>query len=441
MPPAADHGASAADAATVAAAAAVPLPAEPADPWQQAGQDPWGPHQQLETDEVVVTGQGLEETGSPQTVDPDIAMPEVSNGHSTTGQPVSYGPSPSVQGTPMAQTGMSQQGSTHPMAPSPQVPPGLMAVHPANPVMTHMPPPAMTQQGVMHVGPCPCQGMGWTGFPMGANGLQPPPTVFPGYGLCVGPHMAHGGFPGHPPAPCVGPPPHTIPWSTFPWAWPQPPHVASPNPITGTQATAGHTVPTPAPVPTSTETSWSKPASVHEVPKTGGMPPPPDLDDDEPEDNTSSAPTSEIRSMLRQRLKRDGDGHQRPKSSLGSVRIEEFWGDRARYVKWKRTIQAQQCLYGLESQELSMLVYLSTKREARDVVEQHPVTSYTGPGGLQLLWKVLDEAFGESEAELFERADKELERYRRAPGESIAHYLAEMRRLRAQYSRIQPRGP
>ncbi|CAK8997152.1 Uncharacterized protein (Fragment), partial [Durusdinium trenchii] len=157
------------------------------------------------------------------------------------------------------------------------------------------------------------------------------------------------------------------------------------------------------------------------------MPPPPDLDDDEPEDNTSSAPTSEIRSMLRQRLKRDGDGHQRPKSSLGSVRIEEFWGDRARYVKWKRTIQAQQCLYGLESQELSMLVYLSTKREARDVVEQHPVTSYTGPGGLQLLWKVLDEAFGESEAELFERADKELERYRRAPGESIAHYLAEMR--------------
>lgn len=85
-----------------------------------------------------------------------------------------------------------------------------------------------------------------------------------------------------------------------------------------------------------------------------------------------------------------------------------------------------------------MLVYLSTRKEARDVVEQHPVTSYTGPGGLQLLRKVLDEAFGESESELFERADKELERYRRTPGESISHYLAEMRRLRAQYSRVDP---
>ena len=50
----------------------------------------------------------------------------------------------------------------------------------------------------------------------------------------------------------------------------------------------------------------------------------------------------------------------------------------------------------------------------------------------------MDEAFGESEAELFERADRELERYRRAPGESVAHFLAEMRRLRAQYYRIDP---
>ena len=50
----------------------------------------------------------------------------------------------------------------------------------------------------------------------------------------------------------------------------------------------------------------------------------------------------------------------------------------------------------------------------------------------------MDEAFGESEAELFERADKELEKCRRQPGESVAHFLAEMRRLRAQYYRIDP---
>ena len=140
--------------------------------------------------------------------------------------------------------------------------------------------------------------------------------------------------------------------------------------------------------------------------------------------------------MLRRRAHAE-EGH-RQKSSLGSVKIEEYHGDRSRYLKWKRTIQAQQQLYHLESNELAMLVYLSTRREARDVVEQHPITSYPGEGGLQLLWKVMDEAFRESEAELFERADKELERCRRQPGESMAHYLAEMRRLRAQYYRIDP---
>lgn len=66
---------------------------------------------------------------------------------------------------------------------------------------------------------------------------------------------------------------------------------------------------------------------------------------------------------------------------------------------------------------MAMLIYLSTRKEARDVVEQNPVTSYTGHGGLHLLWKVLDEAFGETEAELFERVGKEMERYRRAPGQ------------------------
>ena len=141
--------------------------------------------------------------------------------------------------------------------------------------------------------------------------------------------------------------------------------------------------------------------------------------------------------MLRRKQHRDGTDH-RPKSSLGSVKIEEYYGDRSRYIKWKRAIEAQQHLYVLSEGELSMLIYLSTRKEARDVVEQHPINSYTGGGGLQLLWKVLDEAFGESEAELFERADKELERCRRQPGESVAHFLAEMRRLRAQYYRIDP---
>ena len=209
------------------------------------------------------------------------------------------------------------------------------------------------------------------------------------FGACLG--VPPNGFTAHhmPPTPCMGYP--TMPWSA-PVSSPLTAQTAQ-QPIQGPPATSG-------------TGSWSKPASV-QGPQTKQSAP--ETPEDEDLDDSSSAQTSEIRSMLRQRMKKEGDGYQRPKSSLGSVRIEEYWGERSRYVKWKRTIQAQQCLYGLESQELAMLIYLSTRREARDVVEQHPVTSYTGAGGLHLLWRVLDEAFGESEAELFERADKELE--------------------------------
>ena len=45
----------------------------------------------------------------------------------------------------------------------------------------------------------------------------------------------------------------------------------------------------------------------------------------------------------------------RPKSSLGSVKIEEFYGKRSRYLKWKKAVQARQRLYKLEEEELAML--------------------------------------------------------------------------------------
>ena len=120
------------------------------------------------------------------------------------------------------------------------------------------------------------------------------------------------------------------------------------------------------------------------------------------------------------------------------MRIEEFSGDRRRYLKWRRAIEAQEQLYRLDAPELTMLVYLSTRGEARDVLDQVPLSDLTAVGGNVLLWKLMDESFGESCAELFERAERELSSYRRVPGQPIATYLANMRRLRAQYVRVDP---
>ena len=101
-------------------------------------------------------------------------------------------------------------------------------------------------------------------------------------------------------------------------------------------------------------------------------------------------------------------------------------------------MQAQEVLYRLEEAELSMLVYLSTKKDARDVLDQQPISEYTRAGGIRVLWRLLDEAFGETEDEWFERAETEFTSYRRLPGQSIATYLGQLKRLKAQYMRADP---
>ena len=143
--------------------------------------------------------------------------------------------------------------------------------------------------------------------------------------------------------------------------------------------------------------------------------------------STSTVGTSELRSLLRRRRDRPSE---RPKSSIGSVKIEEFLGDRRRFPKWRKAVVAQERLYKLDPAELSMLIYLSTKGEARDILDQRQLSEYTSEDGLHLLWRLLD---GESTAEHFERAERELSGYRRIPGQTVASYVATMERLKAQY--------
>ena len=60
-------------------------------------------------------------------------------------------------------------------------------------------------------------------------------------------------------------------------------------------------------------------------------------------------------------------------------------------------------------------------------------------GGWQCaLVEAPDESHGETGAEMFDRAERELNGYRRLPGQSIATYLASMKRLKAQYGRVDP---
>ena len=250
-------------------------------------------------------------------------------------------------------------------------------------------------------------------------------------GVSVPPGFAPGHVPPHLPLPAQGLP---VPWwqgAPQSWGWnaPAPYAVPLPSPLGGLRSDGAPTGPQ---VKAATSAPASPARSASRARPYGGTPGP--ERGDEAEEGSSSAATSDLRSMLRRRARES----ERPKSSIGSVRIEEFAGDRCRYLKWKRAIEAQEKLYRLDPGELSMLVYLSTKAEARDVLDQVPLSELTGPEGSIVLWRLLDESFGESGAEQFERAERELNTYRRLPGQPVATYLAAMRRLRAQYTRIDP---
>ena len=344
----------------VAAAAAVPLPEE-VDPWQQ-GADPWGinvaPH-----GKGPGSGKGTESGSVSQT-----NSPGGKKGKGKGGGKGEKG-APKAKAVPAPSTPIEAPPQSVPVQPS------SMPSSTIDPSL--QPPPVQTPVNSMPAAPMSAMGNGMT-TPWGQ-----PFTYGPNYG-----HLPFGTVRAPPQAPIpqglFGPPqagpclPGGHPqWMMhgYPMAWPTPPMV-----MPSQDGSAG---------------SWSKPTEeTHQGgknhnkkskkkappsdPEGPSEPPGTDEDLDDASQRSSTAATSEIKSMLKRRMKQE-DGY-RPKSSLGSMKVEEFYGDRTRYLKWKRTIQAQQHLYALESNELAMLVYLSTRREARDVVEQNPIQAYTEAG-------------------------------------------------------------
>ena len=54
-----------------------------------------------------------------------------------------------------------------------------------------------------------------------------------------------------------------------------------------------------------------------------------------------------------------------------------------------------------------MLLYLSVKGEARDTLDQMELADMQSREGLKKVWILLDEAFGEADDELFEKAEQQ----------------------------------
>ena len=144
----------------------------------------------------------------------------------------------------------------------------------------------------------------------------------------------------------------------------------------------------------------------------------------------STAPTEELQEMMRRKINAGGD---RSKPSLNQVKLETFTGIRSAYKDWKRVLHAQRSLYALQDKELSMIVYLSCKGEARDILNQLTMDEMSEEGGLQRMLNLLEETYGSRSDERFETARTAFEQYRRSPGQPVSQYIAQMKRLRIEY--------
>ena len=98
-----------------------------------------------------------------------------------------------------------------------------------------------------------------------------------------------------------------------------------------------------------------------------------------------------------------------------------------------KTIQAQKQLYQIQDKELAVLLFLSCTGEAREVLNQLEVSDMQEEGGLQRILRLLEDAYGSKADERFEEKQSAFLNYRRSAGQSIAAYLATLKRLRNEY--------
>ena len=122
-------------------------------------------------------------------------------------------------------------------------------------------------------------------------------------------------------------------------------------------------------------------------------------------------------------------------SDLSSIRTESVRELlRNHYKDWIKIIQAER---RLRDGELAVLIFLSCEGGARQVLNQLEVDDTQSEGGLGRMLRLLDDAFGSKADERFEERQGAYLGYKRLPGQSIAAYVATLKRLREERS---PRG-
>eukprot|EP00971_Amphidinium_carterae_P229096 4544335-Amphidinium_carterae.2 len=123
----------------------------------------------------------------------------------------------------------------------------------------------------------------------------------------------------------------------------------------------------------------------------------------------------------------------RPKTSLSSIKLEKFNGERRHidlHKEWKKSVQAHIMLYQLDEAEASLLLYLAVGGEAKQVLGVLELNQMTSQGGLARMWQLLNESYDQTAPDKYERARIQYERCARKLGETMNPYISNFHRCR-----------
>ena len=213
---------------------------------------------------------------------------------------------------------------------------------------------------------------------------------------------------------------------------------AKPRPAAPAKAKAGKARPAAPPKDPQPPKAFHRTLKVvKKKPKAETDPDPPSAPPSGPPSGGGSAAPSDISTVRTESIKellkgRPGSSGERNRTNLGQVKLEVFKGDRAHYRNWIKTIQAQRQLYQLQDEELAVLMFLSCEGEAREVLNQLEIEDMRSAGGLNRILRLLEDAYGAKAKQ------SEFMSYRRLPGQSVAAYLATLKRLRTEYLKEDP---
>ena len=132
----------------------------------------------------------------------------------------------------------------------------------------------------------------------------------------------------------------------------------------------------------------------------------------------------------------------KPKHGLATLRLDEFRGGREttthQYRSWRKQVLITQRLHGLSDPELALVMYTQVKGRAKQLLEILEVKDLEQPGGLAMIWSILDRAHERMEHERADDAYAAWETAHRRAGSSIEEWLTYLRKVKLELEAQDP---